>query len=121
MKRLFRDNDERYSPEALKLLSEITKVVKPIMKAYAESGYSIRDISHAAQAAITDFESEYILTTQVKKAKDKRNALNDFNADGVKYQVKKDGKIITTYIGNGKRNRFIPLLPNLPFSVEINN
>ncbi len=44
-----------------------------IIKGYAKNGYSIREISHIAQAAIFDFENEYILTKQVAKFKKEKN------------------------------------------------
>lgn len=80
MKTLF-EEDERYSPLGLHFLREITKAVKPIIKGYAAKGYSIREISHIAQSAIGDFEVEYILTSQVKKVKDKRKVKKRFAID----------------------------------------
>ena len=71
MKTLFQE-DGRYTSDAIHLLGEVEKLLKPLIKSYAKHGYSIREVSHVAQAAITDFESEFILTNQVMKAKEKR-------------------------------------------------
>lgn len=68
MKTLFQE-DGRYTSEAIQLLQEIKKVIKPIIKGYAKNGYSIRELSHVAQAVITDFEAEFILTGQIEKHK----------------------------------------------------
>lgn len=68
MKTLFQE-DERYTSDAIHLLGEIRKVIKPIIKGYAKNGYSIRELSHIAQATISDFEAEFILTGQVEKQK----------------------------------------------------
>lgn len=80
MKTLF-EEDGRYSPLALHILREIIKATKPIIKGYAAKGYSIREISHIAQASIGDFEAEYILTGQVKKFKDRRKVEKRFAID----------------------------------------
>lgn len=68
MKTLFQE-DGRYTSDAIHLLGEISKVINPIIKGYAKNGYSIRELSHVAQAVITDFEAEFILTGQVEKQK----------------------------------------------------
>ena len=72
MKTLFQE-DGRYTSDAIHLIGQLRKVFKPIIKGYAKNGYSIREISHIAQAAIFDFENEYILTKQVAKFKKEKN------------------------------------------------
>lgn len=71
MKTLYGE-DSRYTVDALSLLQDVTKTIKPIMKQYADKGYSIRDISHVAQAAIGDFENEHILIGQAKNFRKNR-------------------------------------------------
>lgn len=34
---------------------------------------------------------------------------NDFNVKGVEFEVVKEGKVVFSYIGDGKQERFIPL------------
>lgn len=70
MKTLYSD-DARYLVDAINLWNNVTEVIKPIIKHYADKGYSIRDISHVAQAAITDFENEHVLIGQAKTARKK--------------------------------------------------
>lgn len=65
MKNLF-DEGGKFLPEARELLKEIRKAVRPIMESYANAGYSMREVSHIGQAAITDYEAEYILTAGLK-------------------------------------------------------
>ena len=69
MKTLFQE-DGRYTSDAIYLLGQMRKLIKPIIKGYGKKGYPIRKISHVIQAAISDFEAEYILTNQVLKAKE---------------------------------------------------
>ena len=81
MKTLFQE-DGRYTSDAIHLLGELRKSFKPIIKGYAKNGYSIRELSHIAQAAISDFEAEYILTGQIEKHKlDKKKAKKRFAID----------------------------------------
>ena len=55
---------------------EITKAVQPIINVYIEKGFSIRDLSHEAQAAIRDCELDYIATIHLKNLREKRKIKN---------------------------------------------
>lgn len=68
MKSLY-EEDARYIIDAINLWNDVTKAINPIFKNYIDKGYSIRDISHVAQATITDFENEHVLIGQAKNAR----------------------------------------------------
>ena len=65
MKNLF-DERGKFLPEGRELLKELGKAVRPVMESYADAGYSMREVSHIAQLAVSDFESVFILKTGLK-------------------------------------------------------
>lgn len=46
----------------------------------------------------------------------------DFNVKGIRYKITQDGKLIVSYMGDGKKKRFIPLPKGYsllaPFKIE---
>ena len=69
--------------ESQKFAIEIEKAVQPILEEYLGQGFSIRDLSHEAQAAVRDCELDYMITVHMENAKrakanlEKKKILNE--------------------------------------------
>ena len=58
---LYREEDFRYTEEALALTGKILTVVGPIFNDYLAKGYSLREISHVVQSAVGEIELDAVL------------------------------------------------------------
>lgn len=63
VKSLFRE-DDRFTPEAMRLDVDITNVLEPIFKAWYEKGYLAREISHICILAVNMIEGLLILDSE---------------------------------------------------------
>jgi len=72
------DEKSLQTEESQKFGIEIAKAVQPIIDAYLEKGFSIRDLSHEAQSVIRDCELDHIITIHMKDLKEKRRIKNEF-------------------------------------------
>jgi len=59
--RLFNEND-RYSEAGLNLSNEAEEAIEPIMKKWADKGFSIRDIEYIIKQAALDTSLDYLLS-----------------------------------------------------------
>ncbi len=66
-KLLFREEDDRFTPEGIKLDAEMSNALRPIFSAWYKKGYSARDISHIAMLAAQWEECGLILTKDMKE------------------------------------------------------
>jgi len=48
---------------------KIEEVIRPIFKEYLEKGFSVRDLSHEAQAMVRDCELDYMMDIHMENAK----------------------------------------------------
>jgi predicted GNAT superfamily acetyltransferase len=55
--------------ESQKFAIEIEKAIQPVLKRYLEKGFSIRDLSHEAQAVVRDCELDHMIVIHVENAK----------------------------------------------------
>lgn len=60
MKRLFNEED-RYNDVATTISDEARKALEPIVKKWAEQGYSIRDIEYIINAEATCLTLDFLL------------------------------------------------------------
>ncbi len=66
-KLLFREEDDRFTTEGMKLDTEILDALIPIFSAWYKKGYSARDISHIAMLAAQWEECGLILTKEMEE------------------------------------------------------
>ena len=55
--------------ESQKFCIAVEKAVQPILEEYLDQGFSIRDLSHEAQAAVRDCELDHMITIHMENAK----------------------------------------------------
>lgn len=55
--------------ESQKFAIEVEKAVQPVLEKYLGQGFSIRDLSHEAQAAVRDCELDHMIIIHAKVAK----------------------------------------------------
>lgn len=65
----FYDEKYRQTDESREFGNEIQETVEPIFKRYLDMGFSIRDLSHEAQAIMRDIELDYILDHYSKEVR----------------------------------------------------
>ena len=66
-KLLFREEDDRFTTEGMKLDAEILDALRPIFDAWHKKGYSARDISHMTMLAAQLEEGGLILTKEMEE------------------------------------------------------
>jgi hypothetical protein len=59
MNSLFKD--DRYTPEACEILTEFARAAEKTIRKYKDQGYSVRELSHILQGAVTDAECSVLL------------------------------------------------------------
>ena len=62
-KSLFRDDDDRFTPEGIELDADIGDTLAPIFDMWYERGYSPREIAHIAMLAVQMEECSLVLRT----------------------------------------------------------
>lgn len=72
------DKRSLQTEESQKFGIEITKAIQPIINEYLEKGFSIRDLSHEAQAVIRDCELDHMIKIHMENLKEKRRIKNEF-------------------------------------------
>lgn len=56
------DDDDKYTTTANELQERAVSHLKPLMLSYAKMGYSVREVAHILQHAVSDCESMVMLT-----------------------------------------------------------
>jgi len=72
------DKKSLQTAESQKFGIEISKAIQPIIDAYLEKGFSIRDLSHEAQSIIKDCELDHIINIHIENLEEKRRNKNEF-------------------------------------------
>lgn len=76
MNSLFKD--DRYTPEACEILTEFAQTAETMIRKYKEQGYSVRELSHILQGAVTDAECSVLLNFDLDfKMKDEETKVKE--------------------------------------------
>ena len=64
-KSLYREEDERYTDETLRLDIEAHEALEPIFKKYKELGYKVREIGSVVHFTVFDLELEEVMNLKI--------------------------------------------------------
>ncbi len=76
MKSLY-DENAKYTPDALALDRAAARLMKPLMEDYVARGYSPREVAHLISDSVNLEGTEFILTADMKRFKEREGLKND--------------------------------------------